>query len=66
MHCKREMVILTFLKLSQLQLNDIMSALLSSHFSYTLETEGMWTMCKVSPSSGGGLSSRINDSPLVY
>jgi len=22
---------------------------LSSYFSYTLETEGMWTMCRVSP-----------------
>jgi len=38
---------------------------LSSYFSYTLETEGMWTMCRVSPSSCGGLSGRVNDSPLA-
>ena len=39
---------------------------LSFYFSYTLETEGMWAMCRVSPSCCGGLSSRVNDSPLVY
>ena len=39
---------------------------LSSYFSYTLETDGMWAMCRVSPSSCGGLSGRVNDSPLVY
>ena len=50
MHCKKEMVILTLLRLSQLQLNDIMSPphwVLTSH---TLETDGMWAMCRVSPS----------------
>ena len=35
------------------------------YFSYTLETEGMWAMCRVSPSSCGGLSGRVNDSPLI-
>ena len=66
-HCKKEMVILTLLRLSQLQLNDIMSFpwTLSSYFSYTLGTDGIWAMYRVS-SSSGGLSGRVNDSPLVY
>ena len=46
-HCKIEMVILTLLRLSQLQLND--TPTLSSYFSHSLETEGMWAMCRVSP-----------------
>ena len=66
-HCKNEMVILTLLRLSQLQLNDIMSPTHWVYSSpYTLETEGMWAMCRVSPGSCGGLSSRVNDSPIVY
>ena len=34
------------LRLSQLQLN--VTPTLSSYFSYALETDGMWVMCRVS------------------
>ena len=60
---KRERGILTLLRLSHLQLNDIMSP--STLSIYTLENEGIWAMCRVSPSSCWGLSGRVNDSLLV-
>ncbi len=46
---QKEMGSLTLLRLSQLQLNDIMSPPTLGYFSYTLETEGMWAICRVSP-----------------
>jgi len=51
----------------KLQLNDILSPPHWVYISpYTLETEGMWAMCSVSPRSCGGLSGRVNDSSIVY
>ena len=47
-HSKKEKVTLTLLRLSQLQLNDTMS-LPHWVFSYTLETENMDAVCRVSP-----------------
>ena len=50
LHCEKEMVILTLLRLSQLQLNDIMSSPTPhTEISYTLEIEGLWAKCRVSP-----------------
>ena len=60
---QKEMVTLTLLI-------KVISVVISCHPTlsfYTLETDGMWAMCRVSSSSCEGLSGRaINDSPLVY